>query len=205
VSSDSFSEHRVNAVINDRQSRRASMRRASVLAIVILAVLSMSPTAQAAGTSGEFLLFSGVAEPDIGVAPNGDQVLVTGEGSFTVHPNSVSASGDFTHIDSAGNVFVAGTWTATQLISLDFYGCRFIPAEGVDLGDDSLCGGALKMMVVLNTPLGEVPAIMTIFCIIGLQAPASHDTLEGEGVTLNVPGVINFNHTVHGDNVFVRV
>jgi len=40
--------------------------------------------------------------------------------------------------------------------------------------------------------------------IIGPNAPASHSTPEGEGVTLNIPGVINFNHTVHGDNVFIR-
>ena len=58
---------------------------------------------------------------------------------------------------------------------------------------------------MLDTPIGEFPAILTIFCIIGPHAPASHSLPEGEGVTLNVPGVINFNHTVHGDNVFVRV
>ncbi|MGI8616066.1 MAG: hypothetical protein ACR2L4_04690 [Actinomycetota bacterium] len=57
---------------------------------------------------------------------------------------------------------------------------------------------------MLDTPLGDVPAIMTVFCIVGNQAPASHATPTGEGVTLNVPGIINFNHIVHGENIYIR-
>jgi len=178
------------------------MRRVSVLMLVALALLVAVPPAQAAGTSRTFLL---VSNDDHGVAANGDQVVVVGSGTFSVHPESVSATGTFTHLDPAGNVLGAGTWTANELLSFSFYGCRFIPALGVDLGDDNLCGGALKMAVTLETPIGQFPAILTIFCIIGPSAPASHSTPEGEGVTLNIPGVINFNHTVHGDNVYIRV
>jgi hypothetical protein len=43
------------------------------------------------------------------------------------------------------------------------------------------------------------------FCIIGPQAPASHALEEGEGATLDIPGVINFNDTDHGDNVYIRL
>jgi len=179
------------------------MKRLSVVLLLLcLAGLWIAPGAQAAGTSGTFQL---VSNDDFGAAPNGDHVLVTGSGTFSVHPKSVSATGTFTHFDPSGSVLGAGTWTATQLLSLNFYGCRFIPALGVDLGDDNLCGGALKMDVVLHTPIGDFPAVLTIFCIIGPDAPASHSTPEGEGVTLNIPGVINFNHTVHGDNVFIRI
>lgn len=123
---------------------------------------------------------------------------------FDPSPKSVSASGAFTHFDPAGNVRGAGNWTATSLISFDFYGCRFIPALDVDLGDDNLCGGAVKMAVTLDTPIGQFPAMLTVFCIVGPMAPASHNTPDGEGVTLSVPGVINFNHTGGGDNIFVR-
>jgi hypothetical protein len=179
------------------------MKRTSLLALVCSAVIWLAPSAQAAGTSGEFLLIS---LADVGAAPNGDHVVVEGTGTFSVHPKSVSASGTFTHFDPDGNVVGAGTWTATELISLNFYGCRFVPAMDLDLGDDSLCGGALKLRVTLDTPIGQFPAILTIFCVIGPQAPASHNVIEGgEGATLNVPGVINFNHTVTGDNVFVRL
>ena len=179
------------------------MKRALLSSLAAIAVLSLAvPVAQAGGTSGTFILFSG---DDVGRAPNGDHVMVVGGGTFSWPAKSVDASGEFTHFDSEGNVLGAGTWTADALLSFNFYGCRFIPALGIDLEDDTLCGGALKMAVTLDTPIGEFPAILTIFCIIGPHAPSSHNTDEGEGVTLNVPGVINFNHTVHGDNVYIRV
>jgi hypothetical protein len=142
--------------------------------------------------------------PNIGVAANGDRVLVEGGGTFSVHPKSVEASGPFTHTDSEGNVLGGGTWTATTLLSFQSYGCRFIPALDVDLGDDTLCGGKLKMRVRLDTPIGAFPGILTVFCIVGPKAPASHNTPPGEGVTLTIPGAINFNHTGGGENIYIR-
>jgi hypothetical protein len=146
-------------------------------------------------------------EPNIGTAANGDSVEVTvDEGSwFDAFPSSVSATGTFTHLDPDGNVRGAGTWSADSLISYDYYGCGVIPALGVDLGDDNLCGGAVKMAVTLDIPLGQFPGLLTVFCIVGPVAPSSHNTPDGEGVTLNVPGVINFGHTGGGDNIYVRV
>jgi len=47
-------------------------------------------------------------EPNFGRAPSGDQVVVTGGGSFSMHPKSVTASGAFTHLDPAGSVRGAG-------------------------------------------------------------------------------------------------
>jgi hypothetical protein len=178
------------------------MRR--LLVLVTLALVSLplaTPAANAGSTSGTFQLLAG---GDFGRAANGDEVMITGEGTFSVDPMSVTASGAFTHFDADGNVRAGGTWTATRMLSLNFYGCRYIPALGVDLGDDNLCGGALKLAVVLDTPLGELPGILTVFCIVGPNAPAAHSTEEGEGVTLNVPGVINFSHTAEGDNIYIR-
>jgi hypothetical protein len=169
--------------------------------VLMLGLLTASP-AQAGHSTDTFLLI--MEAPNVGMAPNGDHILVTGEGEFSASPKSVSASGEFVHLDADGNVFVEGTWTATELISFSFYGCRFIPALGADLGDDDLCGGAVKMRVMLDTPLGQLPGILTVFCIIGPNAPSSHNEPDGEGVTLNVPGIINFNHTVHGENVYIR-
>jgi len=184
--------------------------RPIVLVLVLSAVVLGLGAGGATGadTSGTFLLLSGVAAPDIGVAPNGDEVEVTGVGVFSTHPKTIAAGGSFVHKNASGGVLGGGTWTATELLSFDFYGCRFIPALGVDLGDDNLCGGAVKMHVTLDpgAPGGStLPGILTIFCIIGPQAPASHALPEGEGVTLNIPGVINFNHPHHGDNVYIRL
>lgn len=177
------------------------MKRSLLLLVSALMVALLGPTAQGAHSTDTFLLVMEL--PNFGVAPNGDEIEVTGEGEFSVSPKSVTASGEFTH-HFAGGGSLSGTWTATRLISFSFYGCRFIPALDVDLGDDDLCGGAVKMRVMLDTPLGQVPGIMTVFCIVGPKAPSSHNTPPGEGVTLNVPGIINFNHTAHGMNIYIR-
>lgn len=181
------------------------MRRWIVLMIVIVGSMAAAPAAQGASSFDRFLLLA--EEENVGTAANGDSVEITvDEGAwFDAFPRSVSASGTFTHLDPDGNVRGAGTWTADSLISYDFYGCRFIPALGVDLGDDDLCGGAVKMAVTLETPLGQFSGTLTVFCIVGPMAPASHNTPDGEGVTLNVPGVINFSHTGGGENIYVRV
>jgi hypothetical protein len=182
------------------------MKRWITAAAVLAGALAMTPTAQAAHSTDTFLLIA--EEDNFGTAADGDSVAVTvDEGSwFDASPKSISASGDFTHFDADGDVRGAGTWTASSLISYAFYGCRFIPALGVDTGNDDFCGGAVKMAVVLHTPLGQFPGILTVFCIIGPQAPASHDgSMGGEGVTLSVPGIINFDHTGGGDNVYIRI
>jgi hypothetical protein len=181
------------------------MRRWIVLVLVIVGSIATAPAARAAFSPDTFLLIAEVE--NIGTAANGDSVEVTvDEGSwFDASPRAVSATGTFTHLDPDGNVRGAGTWTADSLVSFNFYGCRFIPALGVDLGDDDLCGGAVQMAVTLDTPIGQFPAILTVFCIVGPMAPASHNTPDGEGVTLNVPGVINFSHTGGGENIYVRI
>jgi len=182
------------------------MKRWVVPILVIVAALASAPPAQAAHSSDTFLLIA--EEENFGTAANGDFVAVTvDEGSwFQGSPKAVSATGAFTHHASDGSVEGFGTWTATSLISYSFYGCRYIPALGVDTGNDDFCGGAVKMAVVLDTPIGQFPGMLTVFCIVGSQAPSSHNGSKGgEGVTLNVPGIVNFNHTGGGDNIYIRI
>jgi hypothetical protein len=71
--------------------------------------------------------------------------------------------------------------------------------EGPHAGFPSRLSSAVKMRVELHhVPLRPtLPGILMIVCIIGPQAPASH-ALEGEVATLDISGVINFNHTDHG-------
>jgi len=45
---------------------------------------------------------------------------------------------------------------------------------------------------------------MTVFCVIGTHAPQSILGPLNEGVTLNVPGIINFNHSAGDDNVYAQ-
>ena len=143
--------------------------------------------------------------PNVAEAPNGDRVVVTGEGLFTVHPKSVSATGTFTHTDSQGNVLGGGTWVATQLLDYQTYGCGVVaftvPPTPIPA---NLCGGALRMRVLLTAGGNQFEGILAVFCIIGPNPPNSHDEPTEEGVTLNVVGVVNFNKIVTGMNVYVR-
>jgi hypothetical protein len=63
-------------------------------------------------------------------------------------------------------------------------------------------------MSVTLTPNGtslHLPGILTVFCVIGPHAPQSVLGPLTEGVTLNVPGSQNFNHSNGGDNRYVQV
>jgi hypothetical protein len=178
------------------------MRRPSaVLGALAFALFLLVPAASSAAETRTYEMLMEV--PNVAQAPNGDQVAVTGEGMFQVHPKGVEASGEFTHTDSDGNVVAAGTWQATTLRTYQSYGC------GVVLGNElpaNFCGGKLKMRVLL-TPDGttlQIPGTLTVFCIIGPNPPASHDDPSGEGVTLVVPGIANFNKIVSGMNVYIQ-
>jgi hypothetical protein len=105
---------------------------------------------------------------------------VTGEGTFGVHPKSVSGGGSFTHTLAGGGT-VSGTWTADRLVSFVPYGC------GVVFGNPlppNFCGGRMVAKVTL-TPAGgkSMKGQLTIICLIGYPPPTAK-----EGIRLVVPG-----------------
>ena len=123
-------------------------------------------------------------------------------------PSSVTASGTFTHTDAAGTVLGGGTWVATELLAFHSYGCGVLAFTDPDtIIPSNFCGGMLKLRVTL-TPTGSTPAfdgILTYFCIVGANAPDSHNQPSEEGITLNVPGLINFDQsTTPSMNVFIK-
>ena len=179
------------------------MKKRSMLVVGFAFAVFMLVPAAGGATSGTQTYELEMEVPNVAEAPNGDRVSVTGGGEFGIHPKFVEAEGEFTHTDSEGNLVAEGTWEATELLAYQSYGC------GVVLGDEipaNFCGGKLKMRVLL-TPEGTtlaIPAVLTVFCIIGPNPPTSHDDPSEEGVTLVVPGVINFNKIVGGMNVYIR-
>jgi hypothetical protein len=179
------------------------MGRLILLALALTAAVVLVPNVAVADSATHTYLLV-MEEPNFGVAANGDQIAVTGEGEFSFNPNAVDAAGEFTHTDSSGNVLASGTWTATGLINYQSYGCGEV--FGTPIPPD-LCGGAVKMSVAL-TPTGtslQLPGIMTVFCVIGTHAPQSVLGPLTEGVTLDVPGIQNFNHSAGGDNVYIQI
>jgi hypothetical protein len=173
-----------------------------LLAAGLLAVGSGPAAADPNNESGTWELHLEV--PNISRASSGDTLAITGMGVFSVHPKSVTAAGTFTHTVAGGGSFT-GTWTATDLLSFEFYGCGVVEGEPFP---PNFCGGALKLRVYF-TPAGtnlRIPGIITIFCIIGPQAPPTHDelTLGEEGMTAVVPGIGNFNKILSGLNLYIQ-
>ncbi len=129
--------------------------------------------------------------PDVAMASNGDTVTITGSGTFTIHPGSVTGSGTFIHKDSAGNVRAQGTWIATQLVSFVSYGSAL--PQGFPANFE---GG--KVVIRIHASVG-VDAILTVICLLG-SPPSGVD----EGIRLNVQDIINFNKQAGGATVFIR-
>src|SRR5919201_1948649 len=120
--------------------------RAALAAVFTLAVcLAASMPASAAGETQTFQLV--LEEPNTAVAPNGDTVAITGEGEFSVFPNSVEAEGEFVHRNSAGTVLATGTWSATSLLSYQSYGCGVVFGTPIP---PEFCGGKVSMTVLLT-------------------------------------------------------
>ncbi len=176
------------------------MRRRLVLVAVILVALGSSLHARASADSGaatyRYLIGTGLlcglapsACPDVAMAPNGDTIVLTGSGTLSIHPKSVTGGGTFVHKRGAATVG-SGTWTATQLLSFVGYGCggAGLPAN--------FCGGRAIIRVHLSAGLD---AILQVDCLIG-TFPAG----AIEGVRLAVPGALNFNKEVSGFTLFIR-
>jgi hypothetical protein len=189
------------------------MRRSGLVLLFATVLLAFAPaSAIAHEDNSDPATYTLVMEaPNIGMASNGDTVEITCTtrqhvcGTWRTHPKGLPTppSGEFVHKSPSGAVVAAGTWVATELITYDSYLC------GVVLGmpiDPNACGGALKLRVVLM-PTGtnlQLDGILTVFCIIGPNPPTNHDDPSEEGITLVVPGFVNFNHAAGGENVFIR-
>jgi hypothetical protein len=178
------------------------MRRLILFVLGLAAALVLVPTTAVADSATHSYVLV-MEEANFGVAPNGDRIAIDGEAEFSVNPKTVDGSGTFTHMNAAGTVLATGTWEATGLLDYQPYGC------GVVFGDPippNFCGGRVAMRVMLTTPLGKLPGILTVICVIGPNPPNSiiSNGDRSEGATLSVPGVINFNHTAGGDNVIIQ-
>ena len=178
------------------------MRRLILFVLGLTAALFLVPaTAVADSATHSYVLV--MEEPNFGVAPNGDHIAISGEADFSVSPNTAEGSGSFTHTNAAGTVLATGTWQATGLLVYQSYGCGVVFGAPIP---PNFCGGRVAMRVTLTTPLGQLPGTLTVICVIGPNPPNSiiSNGDRSEGATLNVPGLINFNHTAGGDNTIIQ-
>jgi hypothetical protein len=181
------------------------MRRLLLLVLGLAATLVLMPTAAVADSASHTYTLE-MMGPNFGTAANGDMVTINGDVDFSVNPKSAKGSGTFVHTASDGTVLGGGTWAATELLDYQSYGCGIVhlPTGDVDL-PPNVCGGKVKLAVTLTTPAGQLPAMMTVICIIGPNPPNSaFGENRSEGAMLDIPGVINFNHTAGGDNDIIQ-
>lgn len=130
----------------------------------------------------------------------GDVVRVSGTGSLNAAAMTASGGGTFVHTSSGGAVKGFGTWTATGLQSFTLSGCDSGPFP------PWACGGLAVLTIHItststSTSVGQVErnGTIAINCLIG-GGPGA------EGITLNIPGVVNFDVTdasEHGETLFV--
>lgn len=154
------------------------------------------------GTSYEYLIATGAlcSLPEPNPCPvvmrgeNGETIEITGQGTLTVNPDSVTGGGNFVHKDNAGNVLGIGTWTATELVSFRSWGTQ---------GDlpPNFEGGRAKIRVHLTPDGGGAgfDGSLRIICTIGDFPSSSH-----EGVELTLWRAPNFTEKVSGLTLFIR-
>jgi hypothetical protein len=142
--------------------------------------------------SNTYMFF--MEEPNVAQDAAGNTLAVTGDGSFSVHPKSASGGGSFTFTPADGQPF-SGSWTVNGLVAFQPYGCGVVFGTPID---PDLCGGRLALSITAITPFGPRPALLTIFCVIGVPVPSIE-----EGINAAIPGVGDFNRQTAGMNVYV--
>lgn len=142
------------------------------------------------------------------MAPNGDTVELTGSGTLTIHPKSVTGGGTAVHKNRAGSVLGTARWEAVELLSFTSYG-----SQG-DLPPD-FEGGLALIRVHLrpdSAPRLVFDGVLQVHCLVG-AFPANAAYRLGhppggveEGIRLAVSraGSLNFNEQVSGFTIFIR-
>jgi hypothetical protein len=175
------------------------MRRLAVALAFMFTVAAIAAASAGSATSkSAFLVF---VEPTTTAASNGLTLETELDGSFNVADKTASGEGSYA-VMAGATVLDHGTFTLTRLVAFQFYGCGEV--EGIDLGDDSLCGGRAVFAFHATASTGEqTDGLYEVNCQIhdhGGQAPPG----TSEGIKANARGV-NFNKHVTGDNLFVTL
>lgn len=190
-----------------------------VLLITVAGMMTLlmpvaSVSADRASLNYQYLLATGPlcslaadACPDVARAENGDTIMITGQGTFSLlsksrgrefsdHSKSITGDGSFVHKNSAGQELGRGTWKALQLLSFHSYG------SGSVQGLPSNFEGGLALVRV-QLLVGGMPifhAVLRVDCELGNVPPGAH-----EGLRLAIQGLdLNFNKEVSGLTLFIR-
>lgn len=113
--------------------------------------------------------------------------------ALTIHPNSATGEGEFTHKNAAGDVIASGTWSALKLRSFQSYGSQpDLPPE--------IEGGHAVILVQLSSAGTRSPGLSLDGGPRDRKVPA----LAHRGHQAKRAGLLNFNQKVSGFTVFIR-
>src|SRR6266545_2139669 len=173
-------------------------RRSIFLVVSLVASVGLLPTAAVANVpNNEAATYRLVTPiPNIGEAPNGDHaaIQVTQPFFFSVHPKSVSGGGTFTHTFTGGSF--STTWTATELLSFQPFGCG-IAGDGTPR-PPNFCGGRVEMAISIATRAATGSASEA--GMTSLRRTFKHSIRERD-VRRNRPGV---RDSARGDGAFME-
>ena len=177
--------------------RRFGGWRSLMVALIVSSfslLASVAPASAQSATATFNYLVGSASRPDVARAPSGDTISMSGSGTLSIHPDSVTGSGSFTHKDASGTVKATGMWTALQLLSFVSYGS----SPGLP---PTFEGGKALVLIHLSPSAGGsgFDAVLRITCLVGSPPPSAD-----EGIRLNVQDVINFNREVSGFTLFIR-
>jgi hypothetical protein len=180
------------------------MRRRHLVAVAAAAALAAFVPGPAVATennneSARYQLH--IEVPNVARSGDGDTVSITGMGEFGVHPKMFTGAGTFTLTNDGTTL--SGTWTGIELLAFQPYGCGVVQGNPIP---PNFCGGFMLGRVLLTPSTGPtMTGILRVVCIIG-DVPGQYFVSKNatEGITLDVPGVENYNEQVSGMNIFIR-
>lgn len=177
------------------------------LAVIVLGVASLVLTGGAVSKSSnaafDLHVGDGFAPPLVGAnvaqASNGDTFAIIVTGAFDAGAKTASGTGTWTY--SNGTTVRSGTFTITEMVAFQFYGCGVFPTE--DPAPANFCGGRviLGAQFTETTTGFQFDGLIEVNCQVhGIDFSPPPGT--GEGVKVNVRG-INFNKHAGGANLYV--
>lgn len=186
-------------------------RMVAIVTVPLLLVSVLAASNASAGTPVKFrfhianaFIQAGTGLTQTGAraqADNMDFARISGRGRFNSSTGKAAGGGVFAHTNASGVLVGFGRWTATGVQDFEPFGCG-AAADGTALPPD-FCGGVLTLDVRLTginvtTGAGSFDGVLTVTCLIG-DAPEDIPAGAEEGITLDIPGAINFDDLIPED------
>jgi len=187
-------------------------RFGAVLAIAMLAgvlvfvPVATSDTLEATPPSGlyewhagdDFLAaFNPLLSPAVAMSRGGERIEIRAMGTLSPALKLAEGGGTFVRSDEDGNVIASGTLHVIELVTFQSFG------SGSDQGFPEFFEGGFALIRVHLQPAAGGPgedAVLRVDCALGKAPPG-----QAEGVRLSILGGPNFNRSVSGGTLFLRI